>query len=41
MCDVFKTLGDKEDFDSFIEKRKVIIAEMIRLWLQDTTNNEK
>lgn len=41
MCDVFKTLGDKEDFDSFIEKRKVIIAEMIRLWLQNTTNNEK
>lgn len=40
MCDVFKALGDQENFDSFIEKRKVIIAEMIRLWLQNTDNEK-
>jgi hypothetical protein len=32
--DVFTTLGNRETFEHFIEKRKQLVSEMLTLWLQ-------
>lgn len=36
MSDVFSTLGNKENFDHFIDERKKTTAEMLTLWLKKT-----